>query len=202
MADGMVDLRLSPSSFPYSFGLLLCALGLMVFLLPMEGMGQTVSASDSTSAAKLSGTWKIDKERSTSIGPWGDLRIEIDATGSCLTLDRNWKGYHGFSVSDSMTIPIDGSSHRVSMSQWPGNRHIGAFIAADSSKSVSAQWIDRGETLQVTTHLNLKVSQGTSRARTHSEYRVSPDGTYLTVLKLRSTRPRPMRYILEQMDSP
>jgi hypothetical protein len=203
MADAMVDsrARLIPSTYFALRSSFLCyVLGLSVFLLPLDGVGQTVPSSDSITAAKLSGKWKIDKEVSTAIDPWRDMQIEIDATSSQLTLDRNWEGYHGFSVSDSMTIPIDGSTHQVSMSQWPDNRHIGAFLAEDSLKSVSARWLDEGRTLQVTTRLKLKVSQGTSQVRTHSEYRVSPSGAHLIVLELRSTRPRPIRYRFEEMD--
>ena len=202
MTGTMSDLRarLVSSTFSQFRERLLCVLGLTVLLLPLKGSGQTVSAPDSTSADQLSGTWVINKERSTAIDPWTDLQIEIDATASRLTLKRTWAGYHGYAVSDSMTIPIDSSSHEVSMSQWPDNRHIGAFLASESSRSVSAHWLDEGQTLQVTNRLSLSVSQGTSQVRTHREYRVSPTGSYLIVLELRSTRPRPIRYTLEQTD--
>ena len=202
MTGTMPDLqaRFVLSTFSHFRRRLLCVLGLTVLLLPLKGSGQTISAPDSTSADQLSGTWVINKERSTAIDPWTDLKIEIDATESRLTLERIWSGYHGYAVSDSMTIPIDGSSHQVPMSQWPDNRQIGAFLASESSKSVSARWLDKGQTLQVTNRLNLSVSQGTSQVRTHREYRVSPTGSYLIVLELRSTRPRPIRYTLEQTE--
>ena len=202
MTGTMLDLRarLVPSIFSHFRRRLLCVLSLTVLLLPLKGLGQTVSAPDSTSADQLSGTWVINKERSTAIDPWTDLQIEIDATASHLTLKRTWAGYHGYAVSDSMTIPIDGSSHQVPMSKWHDNRHIGAFPTSESSKSVSACWLDEGQTLQVTNRLNLSVSQGNSQVRTHREYRVSPTGFYLSVLELRSTRPRPIRYTLEPTD--
>lgn len=164
---------------------------LLVFALGSMSSGGTDGSID---AARFNGAWSLDKERSTDITPWNDLTIEIDASPSRLTLERIWGGSYGVTVNDSMTIPIDGEKHRVPMQQWPDNRHIGAFLAADSSKSVSAEWLDDGQTLRVTTHLNVRISQGTTRIRTHSEYRVAPDGKTLTVLELRSTRPRPLRY--------
>jgi hypothetical protein len=174
---------------------------LLMLALPLLGRAASPSVSDSTHASRLSGTWSIDKERSTAIDPWNGLRIEINASASRLTLERIWQGSYGFATSDSMTIPIDGSSHRVPMQQWPDNRHIGAFLASDSSKTVSARWLDDGRTLQVTTRLTVRISQGTTRIRTHSEYRVSPSGTHLTVLELRSTRPKPIRYTFERAPS-
>jgi hypothetical protein len=86
------------------------------------------------------------------------------------------------------------------MTQWPDNRHIGAFLASDSSKSVSAAWLDDGQTLRVTTRLTVRISQGTTRIRTYSEYRVSPSGRHLVVLELRSTRPKPIRYTFERAE--
>lgn len=174
---------------------------LLLLALPLVSQAGNAPASDSTNALRLSGTWSIDKERSTAIDPWNDLTIKIDASASRLTLERIWKGGYGFSVSDSMSIPIDGTSHRVPMKQWPDNRHIGAFLASDSSKTVSARWLDDGRTLQVTTRLNVRVSQGTTRIRTHSEYRTSPSGSHLIVLELRSTRPRPIGYTFEKKSS-
>jgi hypothetical protein len=162
------------------------------------GCGGGDAAPESTSAAQLSGTWTIDKAQSTAIDPWRDLTIDVDASASRLTLERIWRGYYGFDTSDSMTIPIDEAPHTVPMPQWPDNRHIGAFLGGDSTKTVTAQWLDDGRTLQVTTRVPVRTSQGLRSLRTHSEYRVSPDRTHLTVLELRSTRPDPIRYTLER----
>lgn len=176
--------------------------GSLVLLLALTlGSVSCGGADGSAEAEQFNGTWSFDEERSTDISPWNDLTIEIEASSSRLTLERIWDGYYGVAVNDSMTIPIDGERHRVPMSQWPDNRHIGAFLGADSSKSVSAEWLDDGQTLRVTTHLNVRVSQGTTKIRTYSEYRVAPDGTTLTVLELRSSRPRPIRYTFTPAES-
>lgn len=171
-------------------------LRILVLLLALALGSVSCGGPDGVEADRFNGTWTIDKEQSTDITPWNDLTIEIDASPSRLTLERIWGGSYGVTVNDSMTIPIDGERHHVSMQQWPDNRHIGSFLAADSSKAVSAEWLDEGQTLRVTTHVNLRTSQGTTRVRTHSEYRVAPDGTTLRVLTLRSSRPRPIRYTL------
>jgi len=155
----------------------------------------------SINAEQFSGTWSIDEERSTDISPWNGLTVQIDASSSQLTLERIWGGNYGVTVNDSMTIPIDGEQQRVPMQQWPDNRHIGASLASDSSKTVSAEWLDNGRTLRVTTRLDVRISQGTTRIRTYSEYRISPNGGTLTVLELRSTRPRPLHYTFVPAES-
>lgn len=176
-------------------------LGTLVLLLALALGSVSCGGPDGVEADRFNGTWAIDKERSTDITPWNDLTIEIDASPSRLTLERIWGGSYGVTVNDSMTIPIDRERHRVSMQQWPENRHIGAFLTADSSKAVSAEWLDEGQTLRVTTYLNLRTSQGTTRVRTHSEYRIAPDGATLRVLMLRSSRPRPIRYTFTSPES-
>lgn len=176
-------------------------LGTLVFLLTLALGSVSCGGPDGVEADQFNGTWAIEKERSTDITPWSDLAIEIDANRHQLTLERIWGGSYGVTMNDSMTIPIDGERHRVSMQQWPDNRHIGAFLGADSSKTVSAEWLDEGQTLRVTTHVKLRTSQGTTRVRTHSEYRVAPDRTSLRVLTLRSSRPRPIRYTFTPAES-
>ncbi|MFB6272034.1 MAG: hypothetical protein ABEL51_03965 [Salinibacter sp.] len=173
------------------------------FLLVALAVG-TISCGGgdgSVNAERFNGTWSIHEERSTDISPWNGLTVQIDATPSQLTLERIWDGNYGVTVNDSMTIPIDGEQHRVSLQQWPDNRHIGATLASDSSKTVSAEWLDNGRTLRVTTRLDVRVSQGITRIRTYSEYRVSPDGGTLTLLELRSTRPRPLHYTFVPAES-
>ncbi len=179
------------------------ARALLLSILVFGLLGSACGGRDEPTASpsRFEGTWTLVAERSTAIDPWNDLSIAIDVSGSTLTLKRTWAGNYGFAAVDSTTIPIDGTPHRVSLAQWPDNRHIGAFVAADSTKQVSARWLDDGRTLQVTTRLTVRASQGPTRLRTHSEYRVGPDGDDLTVLELRSTRPQPIRYTFERASS-
>lgn len=174
---------------------------LYVLVLAVAGIACTDSAPSSTAADRLTGTWTIAPDQSTAIDPWRDLTVEIAATDARLTLKRIWQGHYGYATVDSVTIPIDGAAHRIPLTQWADNRHIGAFVGGDSTKRVAATWVDDGTTLQVTTRLTVRTSQGPTPIRTHSEYRVAPNDSSLTLLELRSTRPRPIRYTLEASES-
>ena len=142
----------------------------------------------------FNGTWVLDAERSASIAPWTRLTLTIDAAPDRIALTRTWSASRGIRTVDAMTIPTDGARHAVSMAPWPDNPHIGVSLASDSTKHVSARWLDDGRTLQTSTHLRVRTSQDTRRLRSHREYRLSPDGEVLTVLELRSTRPQAIRY--------
>lgn len=149
----------------------------------------------------FSGTWMLIEDRSTSVDPWRSLTVEIDVDAPRVTLKRIWGGNReAGTYTDSMTIRADGSVHEVPMEQWPDNRHLGAFLAGDSTKQVTAQWLDAEQTLRVESRLHVRTSQGVRPIRIYSEYRLSPDGNHLTLLELRSTRPRPLHYTFERTD--
>lgn len=178
------------------------AVFLLVALL-VGGVPSGVVEGFHVDSLRLNGSWQIDKQRSTAIDPWKDLTVEIEASEKSLVLKRVWKGHYGFSAVDSVKIPIDGTLHPVSMQMWPDNRHVGVFVGPSAEegqqqKSVSASWLDDGHTLQVTTRMSAAVSQGQATTRIHREYRLSPNEEELIILELRSTRPRPIRYVLKR----
>jgi hypothetical protein len=150
-------------------------------------------SQESARSTPLDGAWTLLPDQSTAVDPWKSLSIEIEATRSRLRLRRVWRGNYGFAAVDSVAVPIDGEFHQVPLTQWSENRHIGVFVGPDSTKKVSATWLDEDQTLRVETLLPARTSQGTTPLRTYAEYRVGPRGV-LTVLELRSTRPRPIRY--------
>ena len=150
----------------------------------------------------FTGTWSLVEDRSTSVDPWRSLAIELEVNGPRVTLKRIWGGNReAGTYTDSMTVRTDGSVHTIEMDQWPDNRHLGAFLAGDSTKQVTAQWIDDERTLRVESRLQVRTSQGVRPIRIYSEYRLSPDGKHLTLLELRSTRPRPLHYTFERAAS-
>ena len=151
-------------------------------------------------AAPHNGTWTLVKSKSSAIDPWRRLQVSIDADRSSLTVVRTWTGTYKVTSVDSVRIPMDGARHEIPIPQWHDNRHIAVRPTADSIQHVSARWIDRGRTLAVETHMPVLTSQGETNIRVHSEYRIAPDGQRLDVLELRSSRPRPIHYVLEPDD--
>jgi hypothetical protein len=144
--------------------------------------------------APHAGAWQLVRSESSAIDPWNRLALSIEGGRDRVTLVRTWTGSYGVTATDSIAIPVDGARHEVAVPQWPDNRHIAVAPTADSVKHVAARWLDRGRTLQVDTDLPVRTSQGPTEIRVHTEYRIAPDGEELTVLELRSSRPRPIQY--------
>jgi len=166
--------------------------------LPPERAGAALSDPPLDPGA-FYGTWQIIGDRSTSVDPWRRLRLEIRGQSGRVTLKRIWSGNReAGTYVDSVSVPTDGTPVTVAMGQWPDNRHLGAFLGPDSTKQVTAQWMDDGRTLRTQTRLRVRTSQGTRPIRIYSEYRIAPDSTHLTLLELRSTRPSPLRYVFSR----
>ncbi len=146
------------------------------------------------------GSWRLDASTSTSIDPWANLGLRIALDGDAVTVVRHWTGSReGGTSTDSVRVVTGGPAVTVRMDQWADNRHLGAFLTADSSKSVTARVEDRGATLVTESRVELVVQQGEIPVRTTTEYRISPGGMRLDVLELRSTRPTPIHYVFARV---
>lgn len=174
---------------------------LALALLPFLGASTPPPAGPPDPAA-FAGTWTLDAERSTAIDPWYRLTVEITPHDDGIDLVRAWRGSReGGAFRDSMRVVPGETVRGPAMGQWPDARHLGAYIAGDSTRTVETHWEDDGRTLVTESHVTLSVQQGTTSVRTYTEYRLSPEGDRLDVLELRSTRPRPLRYVFVRADA-
>ena len=73
-------------------------------------------------------------------------------------------------------------------------RHMGVYPSRNSLAAAQASWIDEGRTLRTEVDVSVEVSQGDSRMRIYSEYRVGEGGETLTLIELHSTRNNPLVY--------
>lgn len=188
-----IPLRVSFRPSPLPVWWVVAAVVPLLALAPLGGTPPPETA--------FNGAWKLVEDQSTSVDPWRSLVIGVEVDGAHVTLSRTWGGNReAGTYTDSTTVRTDGSVHVVPMEQWPDNRHLGAFLAGDSTRQVTAQWLDDGRTLQVSSRLQVRTSQGVRPIRIYSEYRLAPTGDQLTLLELRSTRPRPLHYTFERAD--
>jgi hypothetical protein len=148
------------------------------------------------------GTWVLDPDLSTAIDPWRRLSIEIASDGEGVVLKRMWRGSReGGAFADSVRLVPGRTVESTPMGQWPDNRHLGAYIAGDRTKTVASRWEDEGHTLVTESELTVSTQQGERPIRIYTEYRLSPEGDRLDVLELRSTRPRPVHYVFTRADA-
>src|SRR5690606_8040832 len=99
-------------------------------------------------ADAFSGTWILDKDLSTDIDPWLNLSVEIATDGDGVILKKLWRGSReGGATTDSVRLAPGGTVVSEPLEQWPDNRHLGAYIAGDRTKTVAVRWEDGGRTL-------------------------------------------------------
>lgn len=174
-------------------------------LLPLALVLATVALLASRplpDADAMSGTWVLDKDLSTALDPWLNLSVEIAADGDGVILKKMWRGSReGGATTDSVRLVPGNTVVSGPMEQWPDNRHLGAYIAGDRTKSVTSRWEDGGRTLVTEAMLTVSIQQGEREIRIYTEYRLSPEGDRLDVLELRSTRPRPTHYVFFRADA-
>jgi hypothetical protein len=140
--------------------------------------------------------WTLDAEQSTAIDPWRGLSVVLDARGDAMVVERHWRGSReGGTMVDAVEVVPGGPAVTVALEQWPDNRHLGAYLTGDSTKTVTARWADGGRTLVTESTLTLLTQQGEAPVRIYSEYRLSPERDRLDLLELRSTRPTPLHYV-------
>lgn len=139
----------------------------------------------------FNGRWKIDTSRSTALDPWRSLAIEIAVEGDRVSIIRFFGG--GTRVAqESMTVDTTLPSQTVTVEGWWDNRHIGAYLGGGKEQSVTATWLDEGQTLQLNIEMILETSQGEAPVRVMREMRLARDGQTLRVLQLRSSRNLPV----------
>lgn len=148
----------------------------------------------------LAGEWRFDPARSTELSPWRDYALTISIDDNHVAFARRL-GSGRRQFADSMTIDASKPSNVVPVAMWPDNRHLGAYIGGDRTKLVRAEWLDGGRILRLSTDLVLSTQQGDRTVNILSDYKVSANGTRLTLTELRSTRNRPVVYVFTRAES-
>jgi hypothetical protein len=146
----------------------------------------------------LAGSWRYDASRSMQLSSWGSLKLTIKADGAHVTVTRQYAA--GRRVFDEVT-PLDLSQpvSVVPVEWWPDNRHIGAYIGGDRAKHIRAELLDDGRLLRTSADLVLATQQGERAVNILSDYRVSANGSVLTLIELRSTRNDPIVYVFTRV---
>ena len=146
----------------------------------------------------LAGTWRYDATRSTELSAWGALKLVITVDGPHVTLTRQF--FAGRRSFDEVTaLDLRQAVNVVHLDWWPDNRHIGAYIGGDKTKRIRVELLDGGRLLRTSADLMLATQQGDHAVNILSDYRVSANGSQLTLVELRSTRNDPIVYVFKRV---
>lgn len=149
-------------------------------------------------ASPLAGTWRIDLSRSTELSPWKGYDFTLSVDGDTVTLHRKL-GWGRRQFSDTIAIDTTRADNVIPVEMWPDNRHLGAYIGGDKTMRVRAEWLDDRHILRLSSDLVLDTQQGPRDVNILSDYKVSANGSRLTLTELRSTRNRPVVYVFNRV---
>lgn len=152
-------------------------------------------------SSPLAGTWQLDPARSTEFSPWRELTLVIAIEGDRVDLRREFRNGRR-SFTETLALDVAADVNVVPVSWWPDNRHLGAYIAGDKTKRIRATWLDDRRILRLSADLTVSTSQGDRALNILSDYKVSVNGSVLTLTELRSTRNQPVVYTFTRATVP
>ncbi len=140
---------------------------------------------------RLDGRWKLVKEKSASIDPWGDLELDIRTNGAQVTIVKRYSAGHPRDRRiDSMTVNTEGNKEIVSIpaGRWLGEVSMGIYYGPNAKRHVQARMNDARNELLVDSRETLQTAQGTIEVNVKETFALLPDGSTAQWKETRSTR--------------
>lgn len=148
----------------------------------------------------FNGRWRLDAAASSALDGWNQAELVIAVDGSRVAIrhDMTWRTTRVQATNsfDTQTATELRDFFRIEA------RHMSVYPAKDAVTRARAEWIDAGRTLRTEAFTSVEVSQGDVPLRVTSEYRLGELGDTLTVIELRSSRPRPLVYVFRKVTTP
>jgi hypothetical protein len=145
----------------------------------------------------FNGRWRLDTSISTALDGWTamDLVVSIEDDEVVLQHDMRWRSTRVTAINRVNTAgPVElRDFFRIEQ------RHMAVYRPVDSVTPVTAAWLDDGRTLRVEANHEVETSQGTTKMRITSEYRLQEGDKTLTLIELHSTRDRPLVYVFRKL---
>jgi len=149
----------------------------------------------------LEGEWVLIPQASTEIDLYGTLTVEIVPTNEGLILTRTFGGRRSF--RESLTLKTGGFANQVPVPDrvFPTNVFMGLSMAVGSERTIKAFWIDKTSHLRLEETYDILASQGKLTIRSEHRFRAGPSHDLMTYTITRSTREKPISYVLKKKGS-
>lgn len=146
----------------------------------------------------LDGRWRMDTDRSSPLSGWHAMDLEFATEGNQIdiTYHMRWRSTR---VSETNSVDVTRPVIADDFFRVEA-RHMAVYPTKGGSTVSSAEWLDGGRTLRTESDTSVEVSQGDVPLRITTEYRIGEGGETLTVIELRSSRPRPLVYFLRKVN--
>ncbi|MDZ7340604.1 MAG: GxGYxYP family putative glycoside hydrolase [candidate division KSB1 bacterium] len=173
----------------------LVVLSLFIIFIPALVLPQ--SSSD------FNGQWALLPEKSSEIGLYGTLSIDLAAEDHAVTIIQTWGTSRSF--SDTIRILTDGQSRDFPIRDrvFPTNVFMGLAMPVGGTRQISAHWEPNRAVLKLECRYDIRGSQGYKPVVEIHTYQLADSGEVLVYRIERSTRPAsaPLQYLLKRAGS-
>jgi hypothetical protein len=145
----------------------------------------------------MSGAWVLDKDRSSNVDTWRSIELHITASEESVSIGRLFNPRRS-TRHDSVTVPVNDTQVEIPMTgsaKWFEQPHLGVFIDGTTPQVVRANWATPNRVLTMQHLQTLQTSQGEATVEILREYTLSDDGSELTIVEERSSRPEQLTYV-------
>jgi hypothetical protein len=148
----------------------------------------------------LYGSWELVPQKSTDIGHFRILRIDIRPVGDRVAISQTWVSR--VSVKDSLLLTPGGKPVTVPVNGWvfPHNVFMGLRMVEGEQRTVSARWERKDTDLRVEDRFKVQGSQGEIPQSVVHRYALSPEREVLlyTVERVTRTTGPEIQYVLKR----
>jgi len=149
--------------------------------------------------ANFNGDWTLIPAKSSEIGLYRTLSIQIQLNESGLSLIQKWGTRRSF--SDTLHLPLDGRFHAYPIRNrvFPTNVFLGLSMNVGATRQIKATR-ESDRVLRVEQKYRIRGSQGDAPVHSIHRYELSPDNEILNYTIQRSTRKTapPIKYVLKK----
>ena len=148
----------------------------------------------------FNGKWTLIQKKSSEIGLYRTLSLEIQQDVSTVTIIQTWGTRRSF--KDTLIVKTGGVVNQIPISNrvFPTNVFMGLSMPVGKKKQVTATWGNNGRVLTIKETYTLLGSQGKSPIFVTQIYKLSSDNETITYAVKRSTRKTgpEVKYVLKR----
>lgn len=136
----------------------------------------------------LNGAWELLPDKSSEIGLYTTLSLDIKQEGLYFTIIQKWGTSRSF--SDTLRLRTDGkfSTFPIRDRVFPSNVFMGLSMHVGDQREIKADWEPGNRKLKLDCRYKIRGSQGNASLQSVETYALSPDGEVLIYEIKRSTR--------------
>lgn len=137
---------------------------------------------------EFNGKWDLIPEKSSEIGLYRNLSLEIQQNGSTVIVIQKWGTRRSF--NDTLILKTDGVVNKVPIKNrvFPTNVFMGLSKPIGSTRKIKALWENNGAVLKLEEQYKIRGSQGPSPVKSVHTFELSSSNELLIYKISRSTR--------------